>query len=101
MRRASIARSDLDRYWRYTRGVIDDTRPEARAVLLEGYRKMTAAEKLRRVAELNRAVKAFAIAGIRERHGPMSDREAEIRFAELTLGVDVVRRALGRSSPAR
>lgn len=74
--------------------MIDDTRPEVRAVLLEGYRRMTASEKMRRVVELNRAVKAFALAGIRARHGPISDREAELRFAELTLGVDVVARVL-------
>jgi hypothetical protein len=38
-----------------TRHGVSDTAPEVERVLLEGYRRMSPAEKLRRVEELNEA----------------------------------------------
>lgn len=52
-----------------------DTSPEAEAILLEHYRRMTPAEKLSRVLDLNRAVEDLARARIRRErpHLPGAD----------------------------
>lgn len=63
-----------------------DTPPEVEEILLEGYRRMSPAEKLRRVAELNRATQAMAAARIRSRYGPdLGERELRLRLAALRL----------------
>ena len=45
-----------------------DTRPEVVGVLLDGYRRMTPAEKLARVADLSAASRQMAAARIRQQH---------------------------------
>jgi len=63
-----------------------DTPPEIQEKVLEGLRQMSPGEKLNRVGELNRAVRAMAVAGIRQRHGSsLSDRELRFRLASLWL----------------
>jgi hypothetical protein len=64
---------------------VDDTRPEVRQLLTEGYRRMTPAEKLARVRSLTIGVQQLALAGIRARHPGISDREARLRLASLSL----------------
>ena len=65
---------------------VDDTSPEVRAMMIEAYRKMTPAEKLQRVIDLNRAVEAMALARIRNWYGPdLSEREERLRLASLYL----------------
>jgi hypothetical protein len=61
-----------------------DTRPEIEEVLIEGYRRMPSAEKLRRVDDLNHAVEQMAAARIRRQYGPdLSERELRLRLAAL------------------
>lgn len=68
------------------RGGISDTSPEVEAILLEGYRRMSPAEKLARVLDLNRAVEDLALARIRKEYGPgLSEREERLRLAALHL----------------
>lgn len=63
-----------------------DTPPEVRKVLIEGYRRMSAQEKMRRVLDLNRTVEAMAAARLRRQYGPdLSDRELKLRLAALRL----------------
>ena len=63
-----------------------DTPPEVEDVVLEGYRRMSSVEKLRRVWELNRMARAMAAARIRTQYGPsISDRELCLRLAALRL----------------
>jgi hypothetical protein len=63
-----------------------DTPLEIEEILLAGYRLMTPAEKLQRVADLNRAVQEMALARIRKQYGPnLSEREQRLRLASLWL----------------
>lgn len=75
---------------------IDDTSPEARAVMIEAYRRMSPAEKLQRVADLNRAVEQMALARIRRQYGPdLDEREERLRLASLRLDRETMIRAFG------
>lgn len=63
-----------------------DTSPEAEEILLEGYRRMSAEEKLQRLVDLHRVARRLALARIREWYGPnLSDREERLRLAALRL----------------
>lgn len=63
-----------------------DTPPEVEAILLEGYRRMSPAEKLGRVLDLNRAVEDLARARLRKQYGPnLPEREERLRLAALHL----------------
>lgn len=54
--------------------------------MIEGYRRMSPTEKLRRVLDLNRAVETLALARIRKQYGPdLSEREERLRLASLRL----------------
>ncbi len=65
---------------------VDDTAPEVRAMQIEACRRMTPAEKLARVMDLNRAVESLALARIRSQYGPdLSEREERLRLASLYL----------------
>ena len=74
---------------------LTDTRPEIEAVPIDGYRRMTPAQKLARVCALNRSVQQMALAGIRARHGEISEREARLRLVSLWLGAETMRRVFG------
>jgi hypothetical protein len=63
-----------------------DTPPEIEEMILEGYRRMTSQEKIRRIVELNRSVEEMAASRIRSRYGPdLSKRELRLRLAALRL----------------
>lgn len=73
-----------------------DTPLEIEEILLEGYRRMTPAEKLQRVADLNRAVQELALARIRKQYGPdLSEREERLRLAALWLDRETMMRVFG------
>jgi hypothetical protein len=72
-----------------------DTHPQIESLRIEGFRRMTPAEKFAQVAALTRNVRDLALAGIRMRHPGVSDREARMRLAALTLDQAVLRRAFG------
>lgn len=63
-----------------------DTPPDIEERMLDGYRRMTPAEKWQRIVELNRAVEEMAAARIRTQYGPdLSERELRLRLAALRL----------------
>ena len=71
-----------------------DTPPEVQAMMIEGYRRMSPAEKLQRVVDLNRAVENLARARLRAQYGPnLSEREENLRLASLYLDRDTMIRA--------
>ncbi len=72
-----------------------DTSYEAEQILLEGYRSMSVAEKLRHISALNRAGYALALAGIRARHPDARDREILLRQAALRLDRETMVRLFG------
>ena len=59
----------------------DDTDPVIKALLIEGYRRMSPAQKMERVTALTRAVQELALADIRPRHPDVDDRERALRLA--------------------
>lgn len=73
----------------------DDTDPAIRAILIEGYRRMTPSQKLERVRALTRAVQELALTDIRRRHPDASEREQALRLASRWLGPDLMLRAFG------
>ncbi len=61
--------------------VPDDTHPAIHALLIEGYRKMSPAQKLERVRLLNHAVQQLALMDIQRRHPNADEREQALRLA--------------------
>ncbi len=68
-----------------------DTHPDAERVLVEGYRAMSAAEKLRRVVALTQGVQELALARLRDQYPEDSDRQRHLRLAALWLDADTMR----------
>jgi hypothetical protein len=75
----------------------EDTSPEAWKVFLDIQRRMTPGEKLGRALEWSEVVRRFAEAGLRERYPNAGDHEILLRFARMTLGRDLFRRAYGEA----
>jgi hypothetical protein len=73
----------------------DDTDPVIKALLIEGYRRMSPGEKLERVCALNRALQELALADIRRRHPGAGERELALRLASRWLDADLMFRAFG------
>jgi len=69
-----------------------DTDESTDRLMIERYRRMTPADRLQCVVDLNRLVEDLAIAGIRSRHPRADDREVFLRLAALRLGRDITRR---------
>lgn len=74
---------------------LSDTSPEAERVLIEGYRRMSPAEKLARVFSLNRALEQLARARIRAQYGDVPEREMRLRLASLRLGRETMVKVFG------
>jgi hypothetical protein len=72
-----------------------DTEPEIDRLLLEGYRRMTPAEKLERVVDLNRTAEAMATLRLERTYGPLDERERELRLAALRLDRETMIRVFG------
>ncbi len=64
---------------------ISDTSPRIREILIEGYRRMSPQQKLKRVSEMTKAVQQFALARICRQYGRISEREQRLRLASLWL----------------
>ena len=72
-----------------------DTHPKVEALLLEGYRRMTVAEKMARVVAMSRAVQQLSLADIRRSHPLADDQELSLRLASRRLDATTMRRAFG------
>jgi hypothetical protein len=72
----------------------NDTHPAVEAMLIDGYRRMSPAEKLRRVEELNETVLQLAAERIRQEHPGLSERQLRLRVAALWLDRATMIRAL-------
>ncbi|MCB9537265.1 MAG: hypothetical protein H6704_13515 [Myxococcales bacterium] len=62
-----------------------DTSPDVERVLIEGYRRMTPAERGARLGALTIAAQRLALAGIRARHGDLPEHQLRLRLAALWL----------------
>jgi hypothetical protein len=74
-----------------------DTHPKIAAMLVEGFRRMTPAQKLARVFDMSLAVRQLSASRIRSEHPDLEPRAIQERVAEICYGPDLVRRALGRA----
>ena len=72
-----------------------DTHPKIQQMLLEGYRKMSPQEKLKRVNELTKSVQQLALARIKKQYGEISEREQRLRLASLWLGRETMLKIFG------
>lgn len=72
-----------------------DTHPDAERVLIEGYRRMSDADKMRCMAELARLAKQLAAEDVRRRHPQADEREVQLRVASRWLDADLMRKAFG------
>ena len=72
-----------------------DTDPAIEARRIDGFRQMTPVRKFALVGALTRNVRQLAMAGIRMRHPGISDREAKLRLAALTIDSATMFRAFG------
>ena len=76
-------------------GLPTDTHPAIEAFIIDGYRRMTPAQKLERVAALTRTVQQCALADIRRRHPNASVQEQSLRLASRWLEPDLMRKIFG------
>jgi hypothetical protein len=72
-----------------------DTHPAVEALLIDGYRRMSASEKLHRVEALNETVLQLAAARLRRQHPQLEERELRLRVAALWLDRRTMIRAFG------
>lgn len=76
-------------------GLPNDTHPKIEAILIEGYRKMSPAQKLERVRALSRAVQELALLDVRRRHPNADAREQALRVASRWIEPELMLRAFG------
>ena len=62
-----------------------DTPALIEKIVIEGYRKMTSWEKMKRVSELNKAVQQLALSRIRKQYGDIPEHEQKLRLASLWM----------------
>ena len=74
---------------------LDDTHPAIKALLIDGYRKMSPAEKIDRIRSLTLAVQKLALADIRRRHPEADAREQSLRLASRWIEPALMARAFG------
>jgi hypothetical protein len=72
----------------------DDVDPEIEKVVIEGWRRMSPAEKVDQVRQLTRTSRQFALAGIRRRHPDASEHELRLRLASFWLDRETMVRYL-------
>ena len=70
--------------------ITNDTSPEVQKILIDGYRKMSPQQKMRRVTEMNKTVQQLALARIKKQYGEISEREMRLRLASLWLDRDTM-----------
>lgn len=69
-----------------------DTTPEADAVQIAAYRRMSGGGRVATVFRLNTVVRTAALAGIRRRHPDYDDTQILMAWRRLVLGDAVMRR---------
>ena len=74
---------------------LTDTPPEIQKILIQGYRKMSPLDKMRRVSELNRSIQQMALARIRREYGDITEDEEKLRLASLWLDKNLMIKAFG------
>lgn len=81
-----------------TKPLFDDTPLEVEAILIEGYRRMSPEERLRKTWQLHAFGRALALAEVRRRFPDESDETHRLRVAARFLPAALLRRAFGWSA---
>lgn len=74
---------------------MDDTPPDIRRRLVDGWRAMSPLKKAALVDAWSSDCRALAVAGLRERHPLAAHDELQLRLGSLLLGAATARQALG------
>jgi hypothetical protein len=69
--------------------------PLVEALLIDGYRRMTVAEKMARVTAMSRAIQQLALVDVWRAHPDANERELALRLASRRLDAETMRRAFG------
>ncbi|MCB9763738.1 MAG: hypothetical protein H6739_28475 [Alphaproteobacteria bacterium] len=72
-----------------------DTHPAAEHVLVEGYRRMSSADKAKRLVELTHGAQEMALSRLRAQYPDDTARQRQLRLAALWIDDDTMRRAFG------
>ncbi len=72
-----------------------DTPPEIEKIIIEGYRQMTAAQKLQIVQDLIRSAQLLALSDIKQRYPKANRRELKLRLASRWIEPELMRKAFG------
>lgn len=73
----------------------EDTPPEIERIIINGYRQMTAAQKLQIMQDLQRSARLLALSEIRRQHPQASERELQLRLASRWLEPELLRKVYG------
>ncbi|NOT60950.1 MAG: hypothetical protein HOP19_12095 [Acidobacteria bacterium] len=73
----------------------EDTPPEIERIIIEGYRRMSAAEKLAIMDDLIKSAHLLALSEIRRQHPHASEREWQLRAAARRIEPELMRKAFG------
>lgn len=79
-------------------GLPGDTDPKIEALLVEGYRAMSAKQKLERLQALTQDVQRLAMLDVRRRHPECDERERALMVASRWIEPDLMLRAFGWDS---
>jgi hypothetical protein len=72
-----------------------DTPPEIEKIVIEGYRRMSAATKLAIMQDLIRSAYLLSLSDIMRRHPNASERELRLRLASRSIEPEVMRKVFG------
>jgi hypothetical protein len=72
-----------------------DTPPEIERIIIEGYRKMSAAQKLQIMQDLMRTAQLLALGEIQRRYPNAKKRELQLRLASRWIEPELMREAFG------
>jgi hypothetical protein len=75
--------------------MLNDTDRKVQALLIEGYKRMSEAERLQKVFELNRLLVKLMEAEVRHRYPNADEREIRLRVASRWLPPELMQKAFG------
>ena len=74
---------------------LSDTKPDAEHVWLDLMRRASPEKKLYMVGQMNEAIRALALEGLRARHPSATPDELRRRLADLVLGPELAAKVYG------
>ena len=72
---------------------LSDTHPKTERVIVEFWRRMSAAEKFRHIQEQNRFLQMLALSDVHQQHPEATEEECRLRVASRSLPADLMWKA--------